>query len=170
MSFGIGRRHGSDLVLLWLWRRPVAIVLIRPLDLEPPYALTAALKRHTHTHTKKTKTKQTNKKTGSLIPCVCQFPRSKRFHHGQFQPSNTEHRVGKRDSCSALRAKLSLAHLSWRSQATISLALATASTPFCSQENSARAVATEQCSTPHIFQAARILIFYCGKELELGSW
>ena len=64
MSFGIGRRHGSDLVLLWLWRRPVAIVLIRPLDLEPPYALTAALKRHTHTHTQKKQkqSKQTKKR------------------------------------------------------------------------------------------------------------
>ena len=42
MSCGIGHRHGSDLVLLWLWCRLVA--LIRPLAWEPPYAWGAALK------------------------------------------------------------------------------------------------------------------------------
>ena len=31
MSCGIGRRRGSDLELLWLWRRPVATALIQPL-------------------------------------------------------------------------------------------------------------------------------------------
>ena len=31
MSCGVGRRRGSDLVLLWLWRRPAATALIRPL-------------------------------------------------------------------------------------------------------------------------------------------
>ena len=31
MSCGVGHRHGSDLVLLWLWRRPAATALIRPL-------------------------------------------------------------------------------------------------------------------------------------------
>ena len=25
MSYGAGRRRGSDLVLLWLWRRPAAV-------------------------------------------------------------------------------------------------------------------------------------------------
>ena len=45
VSCGVGRRHGSDLVLLWLWRRLVAIAPIRPLALEPPCAAGAALKR-----------------------------------------------------------------------------------------------------------------------------
>ena len=45
MSCGVGRRHGSDLVLLWLWGRPVAIALIRPLAWEPPYAAGAAQER-----------------------------------------------------------------------------------------------------------------------------
>ena len=36
---------GSDLALLWLWCRPVAIALIRPLAWEPPYATGAALKK-----------------------------------------------------------------------------------------------------------------------------
>ena len=35
----------KDLVLLWLWCRPVAAVQIRPLALELPYAAGVALKR-----------------------------------------------------------------------------------------------------------------------------
>ena len=42
MSWGIGRRRGSDPELLWLWRRPVAIAPIGPLAWEPPYAAGAA--------------------------------------------------------------------------------------------------------------------------------
>ena len=38
MSCGVGRRHGSDHALLWLWRRPVATAPIR----EAPYAAEAA--------------------------------------------------------------------------------------------------------------------------------
>ena len=53
MSCGVGGRRGSDLALLQLWHRPVAIALSRPLGWEPPYAAGAALKRHTHTHSKK---------------------------------------------------------------------------------------------------------------------
>ena len=45
MSCGIGHRHGSDLALLWLWHRPAATVPIRPPAWEPPYAISAALKR-----------------------------------------------------------------------------------------------------------------------------
>ena len=44
LSCGAGRRHGSDPVLLWLWRRPAAVASIGPLDWEPPYATSAALK------------------------------------------------------------------------------------------------------------------------------
>ena len=43
VSCGVGRRHGSDLMLLWLWHRPAATALIRPLAWEPPYAAEAAL-------------------------------------------------------------------------------------------------------------------------------
>ena len=32
----VGHRRGSGPTLLWLWRRPVAIALIRPLAWEPP--------------------------------------------------------------------------------------------------------------------------------------
>ena len=42
MSCGVGRRHGSDPTLLWLWRKPVAAALIRPLAWESPYAARAA--------------------------------------------------------------------------------------------------------------------------------
>ena len=44
MSCGVGRRHGSDLALLWLWHRLVATAPIRPLAWDPPYATGAALK------------------------------------------------------------------------------------------------------------------------------
>ena len=65
MSCGVGCRHGSDLVLLWLWRRPAAVVLTQPLAWEPPYAAGAALK---------TKTKKKEKSTG-----VPWWPSSYRF-------------------------------------------------------------------------------------------
>ena len=45
MSCGVGLRHSSDLVLLWLWYGPVAIALIQPLAWEPPHAAGVALKR-----------------------------------------------------------------------------------------------------------------------------
>ena len=37
VSCGVGRRHNSDPVLLWLWRRPPATVHIQPLAWEPPF-------------------------------------------------------------------------------------------------------------------------------------
>ena len=39
MSCGVDHRHGSDMVLLWLWRRPAAVASNGPLAWEPPYAL-----------------------------------------------------------------------------------------------------------------------------------
>ena len=42
MSCGAGGRCGLDPVLLWPWRRPVAVAPIRPLAWEPPYAAGAA--------------------------------------------------------------------------------------------------------------------------------
>jgi len=44
VSCGVGNRHGSDPVLLWLWCRPAATAPIRPLGWEPPYATGLALK------------------------------------------------------------------------------------------------------------------------------
>ena len=43
-SCSVGQRHGWDLALLWLWRRPEATAPIRPLAWELPYATGAALK------------------------------------------------------------------------------------------------------------------------------
>ena len=45
MSSGVGRRRGSDLALLGLWRRLAATALIRLLVWEPPYAAEAALEK-----------------------------------------------------------------------------------------------------------------------------
>ena len=44
-SCGVGRRRGSDLELLWLWCRPVAVAPIQHLAWEPPYATDVALKK-----------------------------------------------------------------------------------------------------------------------------
>ena len=45
MNCGVGRRHGSDLALLWLWYRPVPTAPITPLVWEPPYAVGVALEK-----------------------------------------------------------------------------------------------------------------------------
>ena len=45
MSYGVGHRGDSILALLWLWDRPAAAALIRPLAWELPYAAGATLKR-----------------------------------------------------------------------------------------------------------------------------
>ena len=58
MGCGVDHRHGSDLVLLWLWYKPAATAWIEPLAWEPSYAAGATLERQK----KKKKKKQTNKK------------------------------------------------------------------------------------------------------------
>ena len=45
MSCGVGRRRGSDLVLLELWSRLTAVAQIRPLAWEPPFSMGAALEK-----------------------------------------------------------------------------------------------------------------------------
>ena len=42
---GVSHRLGSDLVLLWLWRRPTGAAPIPPLAWEPLYAVGVALKK-----------------------------------------------------------------------------------------------------------------------------
>ena len=56
VSCGVGHRHGSDMALLWLWRRPAATAPIRPLAWELLYAVAAALK-----------SKQTNQKPHNVL-------------------------------------------------------------------------------------------------------
>ena len=60
MSGGVGHRHSSDLVLLWLWHRPAAVALIGLLTWEPLYATGAALKKQKQTNKTNKKTKQKN--------------------------------------------------------------------------------------------------------------
>ena len=45
MSCGVGRKHGSDPALLWLWCRLAAAAPILPLAWQLPYATGAALKK-----------------------------------------------------------------------------------------------------------------------------
>ena len=45
MSCGVGHRHSSDCMLLWLWCGLAAIVLIKSLAWESPYVAGAALKK-----------------------------------------------------------------------------------------------------------------------------
>ena len=56
MSRGVGHRCSSDLMLLWVWCRPAALVLSRSLAWEPPYAAGTALK----SKTKQNKTETTS--------------------------------------------------------------------------------------------------------------
>ena len=66
MSCGVGRRFGSNPLLLWLWHRPATTALIRPLAWEPPCAMGAALEKA------KTK-KQTKKKRETLCDTTFVF-------------------------------------------------------------------------------------------------
>ena len=45
MSCGVSHRRSLDLALLWLWRKLGATTLVRSRAWEPPYAMSAALKR-----------------------------------------------------------------------------------------------------------------------------
>ena len=53
MSCGVGCRHGSDPVLLWLWHRPAAATPIQSLAWELTQASGAALKQTTTTNKQK---------------------------------------------------------------------------------------------------------------------
>ena len=58
MSCGVGCRCGLDLPLLWLWRRPAATTLIRPLAWEPPYSAGASLEKDQKKKKKKERKKE----------------------------------------------------------------------------------------------------------------
>ena len=45
MGCGVGHRHSSDPMRLWLWHRLAAEAVIGPLAWELPYATGAALKK-----------------------------------------------------------------------------------------------------------------------------
>ena len=62
MSCGIGRRHGLDPKLLWLWCRPAAVAPIGPLAWKLPYAMHVALKSKKKKKKKKKKEREREKK------------------------------------------------------------------------------------------------------------
>ena len=55
MSCSVGCRRGSAPALLWLWRRPAATALIKPLAWEPPYVAGAASEKRQKDKKKKKK-------------------------------------------------------------------------------------------------------------------
>ena len=61
-SCGVGGRQGSDLVLLWLWRRPETTAPIQPLAWESPYVVGVALKKPKRKERKKSRKKKKKKK------------------------------------------------------------------------------------------------------------
>ena len=63
MSCGVGHRHGSNPVLLWLWHRPEATAPIRPLAWEPPYAAGAVLEKDKKTEKEKKRNKSIAEKS-----------------------------------------------------------------------------------------------------------
>ena len=69
-SCGVGRSHGSDPELLWLWCRPAAVALIRPLAWEPPYAVGVALKRQ---KTKKERKERKEKKKMHMLEDLTEY-------------------------------------------------------------------------------------------------
>ena len=55
VSCGVGRKHGSDPMFLWPWRRPAAAAPIQPVAWKLPYATDSALKRPKKKEKKKKK-------------------------------------------------------------------------------------------------------------------
>ena len=58
----VGGRHGLHPILPWLWHRPVAVALIRPLAWELAYTSSVVLKSKKKKKQKKKKQKARNKK------------------------------------------------------------------------------------------------------------
>ena len=72
VSCGVGHRHGSDPVWLWLWCRLAAAAPTGPLAWEPPYAVGSALKRQKKKKKKRdniSKHKHKHKRETVLINC-----------------------------------------------------------------------------------------------------
>ena len=69
-----------DPALLWLWRRPAAVALIRPLAWKPPYDVGVALKR----------TKDQKKKTNWILSTLKAFMLQRTIKTMQRQPIEQE--------------------------------------------------------------------------------
>ena len=67
MSCGVGRRRGSDPMLLWLWHRLASTAPIRPLAWKPPYALGVAQEMAKRRKKERKKEKGTLKITPRLL-------------------------------------------------------------------------------------------------------
>ena len=74
MSCGVVRRRSLDLVLLWLWCRPVATAPIQPLACEPPYASGTALKKTNKTKQNKTDLLGCNNKKEEIKNSIAGVP------------------------------------------------------------------------------------------------
>ena len=70
MSRGVGCRCSWDLVLLWLGYKLAAVVLIRPLAWDPPYATGVALKKTKRPKKKKFRDKEFCPSCHSAILCL----------------------------------------------------------------------------------------------------
>ena len=64
MSCGVGHRHGSDPVWLWLWHRLVATAPIKPLAWESPYAEGVSLEKAKSQKQANKQTKKPNRAWG----------------------------------------------------------------------------------------------------------
>ena len=82
MSCGVSRRRGSDPALLWLWRRPAATALIRPLAWELPYAAEAAQEMAKRPKKKKERKKHEHGLAGEDLSPGLAGPASKDAHLG----------------------------------------------------------------------------------------
>ena len=81
MSCGVVRRCGSDPVLLWLWRKPVAAAPTGPLAWEPPYTAGAAQEM-----AKRQKKKKKEKKSfTSASPSIATHTMAKNLMHDRLQ-------------------------------------------------------------------------------------
>ena len=69
MRCSVGCRCGSDLALLWLWRRQAATAPIRPLAWEPPYATSVALEKYK----KSQNNNNNNNNDDGGVPAVAQW-------------------------------------------------------------------------------------------------
>ena len=77
----MGRRRGSDPLLLWLWRRPVATAPMRTLAWESPYAMGAALeKAKRQKKCKKKKKLNVELPYDAVIPPLAVYPREMKTH------------------------------------------------------------------------------------------
>ena len=74
MSCSVGRRHGSDPALLWLWHRPAAAAPTQPLAWELPCAVGMTLKSK-----KKEKRKRKRKKAAKREYFKSSQHREKKF-------------------------------------------------------------------------------------------